>query len=143
MVTQTVPELMTFKQTAQLLLGLRARVRAHAGLGVCVGVCFSNFVCIKSFFFFFFKIILDLLNKDGPPDSRAIQILINRLKVSSSAVMFFSFKFSFANSNFLFTTNKEVQQSWCLSSYVSEGCGSGEIPNQLHGAGPESAKESC
>lgn len=27
MVTQTVPELMSFKQTAQLLLGLRARVR--------------------------------------------------------------------------------------------------------------------
>lgn len=26
MVTQTVPELMSFKQTAQLLLGLRARV---------------------------------------------------------------------------------------------------------------------
>lgn len=33
MVTQTVPELMTFKQTAQLILGLRARVRA-----VCVCV---------------------------------------------------------------------------------------------------------
>lgn len=28
MVTQTVPELMSFKQTAQLLLGLRARVRS-------------------------------------------------------------------------------------------------------------------
>lgn len=27
MVTQTVPELMSFKQTAQLILGLRARVR--------------------------------------------------------------------------------------------------------------------
>ncbi|XP_056878531.1 endothelial zinc finger protein induced by tumor necrosis factor alpha [Takifugu flavidus] len=54
MVTQAVPELMTFKQTAQLLLGLRARI------------------------------ILDLLNKEGPPDSRAIQILINKLKVSSN-----------------------------------------------------------
>lgn len=31
MVTQTVPELMSFKQTAQLILGLRARVRVvHA-----------------------------------------------------------------------------------------------------------------
>lgn len=29
MVTQTVPELMTFKQTAQLILGLRARVRVY------------------------------------------------------------------------------------------------------------------
>ncbi|KAM8909197.1 uncharacterized protein AB9W97_006148 isoform 2-T2 [Spinachia spinachia] len=54
MVTQTVPELISFKQTAQLVLGLRARI------------------------------ILDLLQKDGPPDSRAIQTLINRLKVSSS-----------------------------------------------------------
>ncbi|XP_051248765.1 zinc finger protein 239 isoform X2 [Dicentrarchus labrax] len=54
MVTQTVPELMSFKQTAQLLLGLRARI------------------------------ILDLLHKDGPPDSRAIQTLINKLKVSAS-----------------------------------------------------------
>lgn len=56
MVTQTVPELMSFKQTAQLLLGLRARI------------------------------ILDLLHKEGPPDSRAIQTLINRLKVSASAL---------------------------------------------------------
>ncbi|KAK2858942.1 hypothetical protein Q5P01_003562 [Channa striata] len=54
MVTQTVPDLMSFKQTAQLILGLRARV------------------------------ILDLLHKEGPPDSRAIQTLINKLKVSSS-----------------------------------------------------------
>ncbi|XP_040029044.2 uncharacterized protein LOC120817195 [Gasterosteus aculeatus] len=54
MVTQTVPELISFKQTAQLVLGLRARI------------------------------ILDLLQKDGPPDSRAIQTLINKLKVSSS-----------------------------------------------------------
>ncbi|XP_031721394.1 zinc finger protein 548 isoform X2 [Anarrhichthys ocellatus] len=54
MVTQTVPDLITFKQTAQLILGLRARI------------------------------ILDLLHKDGPPDSRAIQTLINKLKVSSS-----------------------------------------------------------
>ncbi|KAF0029686.1 hypothetical protein F2P81_018791 [Scophthalmus maximus] len=54
MVTQTVPELMSFKQTAQLLLGLRARI------------------------------ILELLHKDGPPDSRTIQTLINKLKVSSS-----------------------------------------------------------
>lgn len=29
MVTQTVPELMSHKQTAQLVLGLRARVRVH------------------------------------------------------------------------------------------------------------------
>ena len=39
MVTQTVPELMGFKQTAQLILGLRARVSAqHATLRclVCV-----------------------------------------------------------------------------------------------------------
>lgn len=49
MVTQTVPELMTFKQTAQLLLGLRARVRAHDGLTF---VCFVNFVFIKFFFSF-------------------------------------------------------------------------------------------
>ncbi|XP_034381664.1 zinc finger protein 184 [Cyclopterus lumpus] len=54
MVTQTVPDLISFKQTAQLVLGLRARI------------------------------ILDLLHKDGPPDSRAIQTLINKLKVSSS-----------------------------------------------------------
>uniref|UniRef100_UPI0037E7E326 zinc finger protein 184 n=1 Tax=Semicossyphus pulcher TaxID=241346 RepID=UPI0037E7E326 len=54
MVTQTVPELMSFKQTAQLLLGLRARI------------------------------ILDLLHKDGPPDTRAIQTLVNKLKVSAS-----------------------------------------------------------
>ncbi|XP_031169251.1 zinc finger protein 34-like isoform X2 [Sander lucioperca] len=55
MVTQTVPELISFKQTAQLILGLRARI------------------------------ILDLLHKDGPPDSRAIQTLINKLKVSASS----------------------------------------------------------
>ncbi|KAM7378193.1 hypothetical protein PAMA_013203 [Pampus argenteus] len=55
MVTQTVPELMSFKQTAQLILGLRARV------------------------------ILDLLHKEGPPDTRAIQTLINKLKVSASS----------------------------------------------------------
>lgn len=29
MVTQTVPELMSYKQTAQLVLGLRARVRVY------------------------------------------------------------------------------------------------------------------
>lgn len=29
MVTQAVPELMSFKQTAQLILGLRARVRGY------------------------------------------------------------------------------------------------------------------
>lgn len=52
MVTQTVPELMTFKQTAQLLLGLRARVSIHDGL-TCVCVCFVNFVFIESFFFLF------------------------------------------------------------------------------------------
>ncbi|XP_034056558.1 TERF1-interacting nuclear factor 2-like isoform X1 [Gymnodraco acuticeps] len=51
MVTQTVPDLISFKQTAQLVLGLRARI------------------------------ILDLLQKDGPPDSKAIQTLINKLKV--------------------------------------------------------------
>ncbi|XP_072233642.1 uncharacterized protein [Leuresthes tenuis] len=55
MVTQTVPELLSFKQTAQLMLGLRARI------------------------------ILDLLHKDGPPDSKAIQTLINKLKVPSSS----------------------------------------------------------
>ncbi|KAM9705665.1 uncharacterized protein ACNS7B_001796 [Menidia menidia] len=54
MVIQTVPELLSFKQTAQLILGLRARI------------------------------ILDLLHKDGPPDSKAIQTLINKLKVSTS-----------------------------------------------------------
>ncbi|KAM9846051.1 uncharacterized protein ACBR49_011015 [Aulostomus maculatus] len=54
MVTQTVPELMSYKQTAQLVLGLRARI------------------------------ILDLLHKEGPPDSRTIQALINKLKVSAS-----------------------------------------------------------
>ncbi|XP_034529379.1 zinc finger protein 768 isoform X1 [Notolabrus celidotus] len=54
MVTQTVPELMSIKQTAQLLLGLRARI------------------------------ILDLLHKDGQPDHRAIQTLINKLKVSAT-----------------------------------------------------------
>ncbi|XP_051912112.1 zinc finger protein 135 isoform X2 [Hippocampus zosterae] len=51
-VTQTVPELMSFKQTAQLILGLRARI------------------------------ILDLLQGEGPPDSRAIQTLINKLKIA-------------------------------------------------------------
>ncbi|XP_041833818.1 zinc finger protein 135 [Melanotaenia boesemani] len=56
MVTQTVPELLSFKQTAQLILGLRARI------------------------------ILDLLNKDGPPDSKAIQTLINKLKISTSSM---------------------------------------------------------
>ncbi|XP_071762162.1 uncharacterized protein LOC139917041 [Centroberyx gerrardi] len=54
MVTRTVPELMSFKQTAQLILGLRARI------------------------------ILELLRKEGAPDSRAIQTLINKLKVSAS-----------------------------------------------------------
>ncbi|XP_029968905.1 zinc finger protein 37 isoform X2 [Salarias fasciatus] len=53
MVTQTVPELMSFKQTAQLILGLRARI------------------------------ILDMLQRDGPPDSKAIQTLINKLKIAS------------------------------------------------------------
>ncbi|XP_030295826.1 gastrula zinc finger protein XlCGF48.2-like isoform X1 [Sparus aurata] len=54
MVTQTIPELMSHKQTAQLVLGLRARI------------------------------ILDLLHKDGLPDTKAIQMLINKLKVSAS-----------------------------------------------------------
>lgn len=55
MVTQTVPDLISFKQTAQLILGLRARI------------------------------ILDLLHKDGPPDFKAIQTLINKLKVSAAS----------------------------------------------------------
>ncbi|KAK5849313.1 hypothetical protein PBY51_008963 [Eleginops maclovinus] len=55
MVTQTVPDLISFKQTAQLVLGLRARI------------------------------ILDLLQKEGPPDSKAIQTLINKLKVAGSS----------------------------------------------------------
>lgn len=53
MVTNTVPELISFKQTAQLILGLRARI------------------------------ILDMLQKDGQPDSKAIQTLINKLKITS------------------------------------------------------------
>lgn len=83
MVTQAVPELMTFKQTAQLLLGLRARVR---GLHLCVDLTCARFLYIV--YSFASQIILDLLNKEGPPDSRAIQILINRLKVSSNVVKF-------------------------------------------------------
>ncbi|XP_004083187.1 zinc finger protein 629 isoform X1 [Oryzias latipes] len=55
MVTQTVPELLSFKQTAQLILGLRARV------------------------------ILELLHKEGPPDLKAIQMLINKLKVTTTS----------------------------------------------------------
>lgn len=31
------------------------------------------------------QIILDLLHKEGPPDARAIQTLINKLKVSASS----------------------------------------------------------
>lgn len=54
MVSQTVPELMGFKQTAQLILGLRARI------------------------------ILDMLQKDGPPDAKTIQTLVNKLKLSTS-----------------------------------------------------------
>ena len=46
MVTQTVPELMTFKQTAQLLLGLRARVRAIDCVCVCVCVCVFCNLCL-------------------------------------------------------------------------------------------------
>ncbi|TNN75472.1 hypothetical protein EYF80_014284 [Liparis tanakae] len=41
MVTQTVPELISFKQTAQLVLGLRARVRL---LCVCASNCRLSFV---------------------------------------------------------------------------------------------------
>ncbi|XP_008301164.1 zinc finger protein 768 isoform X2 [Stegastes partitus] len=55
MVTQTVPEVLSFKQTAQLILGLRARI------------------------------ILDLLHKEGQPDAKAIQALINKLKVTTSS----------------------------------------------------------
>uniref|UniRef100_A0A1A7Y4Z9 C2H2-type domain-containing protein n=1 Tax=Iconisemion striatum TaxID=60296 RepID=A0A1A7Y4Z9_9TELE len=55
MVTQTVPELMTFKHAAQLILGLRARI------------------------------ILDLLQYENPPDAKAIQMLINKLKVPTSS----------------------------------------------------------
>ncbi|XP_054608828.1 zinc finger protein 436 [Dunckerocampus dactyliophorus] len=54
-VTQTVPELLSFKQTAQLVLGLRARI------------------------------ILDLLQGDDQPDTRAIQTLINKLKIATPA----------------------------------------------------------
>ncbi|XP_034019408.1 zinc finger protein 135 [Thalassophryne amazonica] len=54
MVTQTVPELMTVKQTAQLILGLRARI------------------------------ILDLLKNEGTPDLRTVQTLVNKFKISAS-----------------------------------------------------------
>ncbi|XP_072309608.1 TERF1-interacting nuclear factor 2-like [Eucyclogobius newberryi] len=54
MVTQTIPDIISYKQKAQLLLGIRA------------------------------KIILDLLNKDDQPDTRAIQTLINKLKVPTT-----------------------------------------------------------
>ncbi|XP_053718910.1 zinc finger protein 629 isoform X1 [Synchiropus splendidus] len=53
-VTQTVPEVMTPKQTAQLLLGLRARI------------------------------ILDFLQTDGALDTKIIQNLVNKLKVPAT-----------------------------------------------------------
>ncbi|XP_077565289.1 uncharacterized protein LOC144180977 isoform X2 [Stigmatopora nigra] len=55
-VTQTVPELMSSKQTAQLVLGLRARI------------------------------ILDLLQREAQPDARIIQTLINKLKIVTPTV---------------------------------------------------------
>lgn len=49
----------------------------------------SYFVFAEAFSFllFFLQIILDLLHKDGPPDSKAIQSLINKLKVSATALV--------------------------------------------------------
>lgn len=44
----------------------------------------SSGLSLKYNLYFLLQIILDLLHKDGPPDSRAIQTLINKLKVSSS-----------------------------------------------------------
>ncbi|XP_028305970.1 zinc finger protein 880 [Gouania willdenowi] len=55
-VTQTVPELLSYKQTAQLILGLRARI------------------------------ILDMLQNESPPDAKMIQTLINKLKVTTPTV---------------------------------------------------------
>lgn len=42
MVTQTVPELMSFKQTAQLLLGLRARVSLLKSRALDIGFIRKN-----------------------------------------------------------------------------------------------------
>lgn len=47
-----------------------------------------DFAAAFSFLLFvFLQIILDLLHKEGPPDSRAIQGLINKLKVSATGLV--------------------------------------------------------
>ena len=55
---------------------------------------FYNIICLMTFYLcFLVQIILDLLHKNGPPDSRAIQTLINKLKVASSGVRMATFFF--------------------------------------------------
>lgn len=50
MVTQTLPDLMTSKQTAQLILGIRARVNFmfYVSVCVCVGVFESIALCVNN-----------------------------------------------------------------------------------------------
>lgn len=85
------------------------------------------------------QIILDLLRKDGPPDSKAIQTLINKLKVSTlsgvgvqKTILLESFICNF------FFLMRGLNLSLSVSS-AAEGCRSGEIANKFHGTGPESA----
>lgn len=94
MVTQTVPELMTFKQTAQLLLGLRARVRAR----VCV--CVLSTLSLLNLFFSF----LDHFRFTKQRRPARFQSYPDSHKQAKGFYLtgnFCSFKFSFAYSNFL------------------------------------------
>lgn len=99
MVTQTVPELMSFKQTAQLLLGLRARVRRSqtvrsADIGITNSTpTLSTFLWLLFWRIFWFWFLIILLKMNGYLFSDTRQIWQIRSKHLDSVVVF-SFCFS-------------------------------------------------
>lgn len=65
MVTQTVPELMSFKQTAQLLLGLRARVRRSQTVqSADIGITNSTPTLCTFLWLLFWRIFLVLVTNN-------------------------------------------------------------------------------
>lgn len=101
MVTQTVPELMSFKQTAQLLLGLRARVRRSQTVqSADIGTTNSTPTLCTLLWLFFWRIfgfwlLIILLRMHGYLFSDTRQIWQIRSKHLDFVVVF-SFLLSFS-----------------------------------------------